>query len=767
MSKQYIYKISVVCLLMLASCSSTKYLPKGEKLYTGADVKFESNNLNNSLERSLLTELKGLTRPKPNSSFLGLRPKLFAFYIAGTPKKDKGLRYWLKNKIGEPPVLISNVSLQNNENVLQNRMENKGFLHAAVKGDTISRKRKAKAEYRVIPGRQFLIDSVYFICDSSLMGKAVAMTAQKTLLKHGDPYNLEIIKGERDRIDQTLKEQGFYYFSPDYLLLKVDSTISNYRVNLYLTIKPETPPLARKSYTIGGIYIFSNFSLSKTQSDTTKSGAVLSDGIYLVDKDKTFKSCVFRGSVLLKSGEVYNLRDQNLTLSRLISLGTFKFVKPRFETDKSASVPTLNASYYLTPLPKKSLRGEVLGTTKSNNLTGSELSLSWRNRNTFHGAELLQIRGYGGFEVQLSGTQRGYNTYRLGIENTLSVPRFLVPFYEFNTRNAYMPRTMFTLGYEIMNKHELYALNSFSAKAGYNWKENIRKEHELIPVSIIYVQPANVTQQYSDSITGNPSLAKTIEKQFIIGSTYSYTYSDQLEVVRKNNFYFDGNIDLAGNIPGLIQGADYRTGKTATLFGASYSQYIKADVDFRYYFRIGRKSKIASRIIAGFGYPYGNSSEIPFIKQFFTGGTNSIRAFRARSVGPGTYRQIDLNTANFLPDQSGDIKLELNAEYRLKLFSIVNGALFADAGNTWLYNENPDKPGGKFSKDFLNELAVGVGLGLRFDFAFLVLRTDLAFPLSKPWLSRGERWVISQIDFADSKWRKENLVFNLAIGYPF
>lgn len=766
MLKQYKYYILVCSLLSLAACN-TMYLPKGEKLYSGADIKIKGDSLKKNEKKALQAELKGLIRPKPNSSYLGMRPQLLAYNLAGTPKKTKGFRHWLKYKVGQPPMLASNVGLKNNERILQNRLENKGFFHANVTGDTTSRKRIVKAYYKAIPGPQFRINAVAFSTDSSLIEKAVAATALKTLLKPGDYYNLDVIKGERDRIEQVLKEKGFYYFGSNYLLIKVDSTIGNHKVNLFVSVKLETPKVARESFIIGDIYIFPNFSLAQTLTDTSKSNAVFSGDFYINDNENTFKPKVYKQSVIFRSGDVYSRKNHTLSLNRLTSLGTFKFVKTRFEKNGSASKPTLDAFYYLTPLPRKSLRAEVLATTKSNNMTGSELSLSWKNRNTFHGAEQFQLRGYGSFEVQISGTQKGYNTYKLGAEASLFIPRFMVPFVEISTTDAFIPRTKFTLGYEILNKSTLYTLTSFRASAGYNWKENIRKEHELNPVSIIYVQPSNLSQLYSDSVANNPSLAKTIEKQFIVGSTYSFTYTDQMEVARRNHIYFNGNIDIAGNVPGLIQGANYKTGDSATLFGARYSQYIKADIDLRYYFKTGQKSKVASHIILGFGYPYGNSSQMPFIKQFYTGGSNSIRAFRARSVGPGTYHQADAEIVNFIPDQSGDIKLELNTEYRFNIVSVVNGALFADAGNTWLYNYNPEKPGSQFTKAFLNELAVGTGVGLRFDLSFLLLRTDLAFPIRKPWLAKGNQWTISQVDFTSAQWRRENLVFNLAIGYPF
>ncbi|MDO9262152.1 MAG: BamA/TamA family outer membrane protein, partial [Flavobacteriaceae bacterium] len=215
---------------------------------------------------------------------------------------------------------------------------------------------------------------------------------------------------------------------------------------------------------------------------------------------------------------------------------------------------------------------------------------------------------------------------------------------------------------------------------------------------------------------------------------------------------------------GLITNA--KSEDPVKILGVPFSQFIKAESDFRHYLKLGDDSQLASRIIVGAGFAYGNSEELPFIKQFFIGGTNSLRAFRARSIGPGSYDNA-ANSSSFLADQSGDLKLELNTEYRAKIYGLVKGALFIDAGNIWLMNNNPIKPGAQFSKDFLNDIAVGVGAGLRFDFSFLILRTDLAFPIRKPYLPDGQRWVLDQINFGNSLWRKENLVFNLAIGYPF
>lgn len=235
----------------------------------------------------------------------------------------------------------------------------------------------------------------------------------------------------------------------------------------------------------------------------------------------------------------------------------------------------------------------------------------------------------------------------------------------------------------------------------------------------------------------------------------------------KHGVYFRGGLDLSANLYGIIKGANVNAGRQYQIFNANFSQYVKIEADIRHYLRLGPNAKLASRAMAGFGYSYGNSRMLPYVKQFFSGGPNGLRAFRARTVGPGSYTPEFYGEDNFFADQTGDIKIELNTEYRAKLASIVQWAAFVDAGNIWLQHTDPEKPGAEFGKNFVNEMAVGAGLGLRFDFTFLILRTDLAMPLRIPYRPKGERWVMDEINFRDPDWRRRNLVFNLAIGYPF
>ncbi|HEY5408879.1 MAG TPA: BamA/TamA family outer membrane protein [Ginsengibacter sp.] len=753
--------------ILIASCNATKLVPAGDALYTGATIKVVDSTLSKKEKKKIHDKTEDLPRPKPNGKFLGIPIKLDLYNLGGNTKKGGFIRKFFR-KIGEPPVLLSSLKLDYNVKVIQNYLENTGYFHAQVTGDTVVKKKKAHATYTLTPGAVYTIKDVSFSMDSSSLGKTILLTKKNSFLHAGDPFSLDIIKGERIRIDAILKEEGYYYFSPDDIIVEYDSTIGSHLVNLYVKVKEQTPVIAKKPYIIDNVYIYPTYHLNSKQADTAHNEKYLYDGYYIVDPRKKFKPQLFPRIMRFDSGDVYNRTDHNLTLSRLINLNVFKFVNNRFEDSPNSQGDTgrLNTSYYLTPLPKKSLRAEISGNTKSNNYVGSLITLTFSNRNTFKGAERLDLHANIGSEVQYSGYQSGYNTYQTGAGATLTIPKFVVPFFKFNTTNAFVPTTKINLSYDLLNRRKLYTLYSFLAELGYSWKPNVKITQTFNPFSIDYVKALNVTQIYKDSVLKNPILKHAIDTQFIIGSNYTYTIDQLVNRPNSSGFYFSGLGDLSGNIAGLLVNTNSTDGKKK-IANAPFSQYIKAQADVRYYWAINSKTKLANRIIFGFGYPYGNNTQLPFIKQFFIGGTNSIRAFRSRSIGPGIYRDSLADSQAFLPDQSGDIKLEMNTELRYKINSILEGALFVDAGNIWLYNKDPERPGAEFTKDFLNQLAAGTGVGLRINLTILLLRLDLAMPIREPWLPPGQRWVLNQVDFGSSEWRRKNLILNLGIGYPF
>lgn len=760
------------------SCSNTKFLKDGQMLYTGAEVKIENDSLSKKEKSELQSALEESLTPKPNSTFLGLRPKLYAYNTTKEPKKEKGIKYWLKYKFGEEPVLLGDVDREFNKDIIVNYSENKGYFNAKAKYDTVSKNKKAQVIYTLNPGARYLISNVNFPKDSTLINSEIQNLKEKTLLKAGNPFDLDVIKNERQRIDNELKDKGFYYFSPDNIIVQADSTVTkDPKVELIVKLKDNTPKLATEQFTIDKVVVFPNYNLRDAKKgkynipmnpDSLKGYEY--NNIYVVDPDKKFKPRIFDRALYFNQGDIYNRKDHNLSLNRLISLGVFKFVKNEFVVSDSLN-HKFDAYYVLTPKELQSLRLEALGRTNSANYAGSELNLNWTQRNFFRGAEQFKASVYGAFDVQMGGPADAENIFRAGTNVQLSIPRIVAPF-RFNSSSAFVPRTNIQLGYEFQNRTTLYTLNTFNASFGYQWKENVRKEHELKVIDISLIDPANVTQKYMDKFPQNPYLERVVEQQLIFGPTYSYTYSTTM-LPKKNTFYYKGMLDLAGNITGLVTGANKKEGKEKTIFGVPFSQYAKIENDVRFYHKFNEKTSFASRFIAGVAIPYGNSEHIPFSRQFFVGGSNSIRAFRARTLGPGSYDPRPQRAEGFVFDQSGDVKLELNAEYRANLYKFLNVAAFVDAGNIWLINDEFDqkgvntRPGGKFSKEFLSEIAVGAGVGLRLDFSILVLRLDLAMPLRVPYYEKGDRWTFDRINFGDSSWRKDNLILNIAIGYPF
>ncbi|RYY41367.1 MAG: hypothetical protein EOO08_02195 [Chitinophagaceae bacterium] len=750
-----------ICGALLAGCSGTKHLPPGEHLYTGAKTKITQTSDLTARQRKVLDEdLENLVRPRPNSSFLGIRFKLGIYNLFRNAKPNSFFGR-LRNQLGEPPVLLSSVDINNNIKLLNNHAQNKGFFLVQTSIDSVVRGRTGHLNVTVAAGPQYTINSIRFPTDSIELTRDMQADVDKSLLKTADPYDLDVIKGERNRIDARLKEKGYYYFNPEYLLMQVDSTIGNHKVDMVLKIKPEAPQDALVPYRINNTYIYANYRLNAQNPDTSISTAQVYEGYQIIDRRKRFKPWFWPRIMVFRSGDIYNRTDHNTTLARLINLNEFRYVKNRFEPVGDSA--KLDAYYYLTPQPKQNLRVELGVTSKSNNLNGSQINVTWRNRNTFRQAEQLVINGYVGTETQFGGTFQGYNTYRAGAEATFSIPRFVVPFFKVNTTSAFVPRTNIKLGYDLLQRMKLYTVNSFRGQLGYAWKPNSQLTYELNPFAINYVQPINVTKEYRDSLVRHPYLRHVVDSQFVLGSNFQFTYSEVTTGLLKPNSYFlNGLIDLSGNVAGLLTGATEET-RPRRIAGAVFDQYVKLEVDGRWYHKIGLKSSWVNRLNIGYGIPYGNSTQMPYIKQFYVGGNNSLRGFRSRSVGPGTF--FDTTATTFLGDQTGDIKLEFNTEFRPHISGPLYGALFVDIGNIWLAKEDPERPGSGFNGNFLNQLAIDAGVGVRLDIVLFVIRLDAGFPLRKPWDTNPA--VINSSTYKQATSGRSGIVYNLAIGYPF
>jgi outer membrane protein insertion porin family len=753
--------VILVIACMGTSCSNSRHLSGNERLYIGSVVDIKDNEADKQERKILKKDLAGLIRPTPNSKSFGMRVKLTLYNLAGDTKKKKGIRQWFRNKAGEPPVLVNSVPLGSNSDLMENFMENRGFFNARVSAKFDSgRKRKSRAVFTVVTGPQYTINKVFFRKDSSQASRAIDSNFNETLLKPGTPYNLTVIKAERSRIDRMLKETGFFYFLPDYILVVADSSIGDHKVNMYVQLKhDEMPPETDHMFHINDIFIYTNYRLSKKKQDTGKNAENYLKGYYIYDRKKEFKPSVFPDVMVFEKGDLYSLDDQNTSLSRLVNMGNFKFVKNRFET---AGPSLLDVYYYLTPYPSKSLRFEAGANTQNDNRAGTKGNISWRHRNAFKGAEEFMFKLSGGFEAQYSGPAKQPTIYNFGAETNLSFPRFVVPFINIQTPSRYMPRSVIKLKYNFESSAKLINISSYNGSYGYVWREGPHKEQQLYPINFTYVNTDTVGSPQTLGI----QYGNLVFNGIIFGPTYEFTYNSQIGAPRKHAFYFNGRVDLSGNILGLAQKADYET-SPKELFGSGYAQYVKLQPDFRHYLRLSSATVIASRIVLGIGIPYGNSIAMPNIKQFWAGGNSDLRGFPSRLVGPGTFNEYDSSSSRRYIQTLGDMKLEMNFELRQHIYKWLNAGVFAEAGNIWQYHADPKFPGGKFSSSFYKELAADVGAGLRLDFSILILRLDVGVPVRKPWEPEGQRWVTDKIDFADKDWRKKNLIFNIAIGYPF
>lgn len=749
----------------------------------GTDITIKADSTVPKDEQSALKDqLTDLARPRPNKQLFGYPYKVGFYYLLGEPRKN-GLRAWFRKKFGEEPVLASAKAISANIPVWQSILQNEGYFGSTATGSLKEEGYKARGVYEVDVKQRFHVDSVGYVVDSTPVRKALRFSTRRPVIKKGDPYRLDNIKVERERISQIIKQQGFYYFLPDYIGVLADNDSVAHTTALYFYIKPDMPDAAGVPYSIRNVFIYPNYNLSTAQQDTNQRQAVQSEERFrIVDSTQMFNPKLFRDIVTVLPGRRYNSRMQDLTLSRFINVGAFKFVRNRFEPAQQGDSAVLDVHYYLTPYPEKSIRIEPDFTSRSNNFNGTQITVGWRNRNALRRAELLTINASAGIEFQIGAGDQGVTNYRFGLDGTLSFPRLVSPLrFQYDQRQA-LPKTNVTLGYQTIIRGDLYRINSFQTTFGYAWRQNQQVEHVFQPfnANYVYVPSSSIGDRVLD-ILFDPEVPDIVKQQYIttvyksnqliLSSLYSFNYNSSPRSNSPNTFRLTANAEVAGNLASLFFHQPAEGDPRSGIFGVPYAQYARFDVDTRFYRKLTQTVTWANRFFAGFGIPYGNYKgyQLPFTKQYFVGGSNSIRAFRPRAIGPGLFTRDTIQNLPPFQDGGGDIRLEANTEIRAKFTKYLEGAVFVDAGNVWTYYnlENFNGNVETFSSNFYKQIAIGAGVGLRIDLSYFLVRFDLATPLRKPYQTEGSEWVINQINFRSSEWRKRNLIFNIAIGYPF
>ncbi|MEO2060036.1 MAG: BamA/TamA family outer membrane protein [Mesonia sp.] len=763
------YQIGMLLVaLAVYSCSVEKYIPEDEFLYRGANLKFIDTVLDKNY-KEVKTETEGVLYPQPNSRFLGMYPGLYFHYKA--QRENPGIiNKFFNKKIGEEPVYFSDVELSETEELIYNRLENRGFFYSLIESNSIidSSSHTAKVNYEVTLKKPYVLETYQLEKDSlpstdslELVKKLEkAVVDENSVIKKGMRFDLADFKSERERIDEFLKQEGYYNFNGNFLIFEADTnTYDNKKFDLFLRLKDNVPDKSKVPYIIDDVDVYPNESIETRDQEKD---TVSLDSLDFIQAKEFFKPKRLSPYILLKPGQRYNPILSKYTSRRISSIGTYKFVNIHYKENDTVvdenGFRHLDAIIELSPLQKRSLRAELQGVTKSNNFAGPGLGLTYTNRNWFKGGEQLNIRGSVAYEKQFSsGEQSGLSSLQLGLETSVRFPRLLFPIVDVNKRFKYsIPQTEVKLGIDYLNRSQLYSLNSYQTSFGYIWKANRYVTHQLNPININYVRLGNVTEEFNEILNQNQFLRRSFEQQFIAGLTYGFTYNELVDNYRTGALYFNFNFDIAGNTLSLFdQSATDEDGNAVNEFlGLQYAQYAKGDIDIRYHYKLNDDGQLLiARLFGGLGYSYGNSESLPFVKQYFAGGPYSVRAFRIRGLGPGSYQPTDESSYNAYFDRAGDIRLEANLEYRFPLFNYVNGAIFTDAGNVWLLRENDALPGGKFSSSFTNELGIGSGVGVRVDIQGFVIRFDLASPLKRPAKS--------------FEFEYDSPVLNFAIGYPF
>jgi outer membrane protein assembly factor BamA len=728
-------------------------------LYNGRKVEIISSEKGKTVNKA--EEIaSAVTYAEPNNSLMGRRvlpPVGLWYYTYKKPEEGKRGGFFYRT-LNENPVLISDINPDLRIQKIESDLFANGFFNtnASYALDTAKNNpRKAKILYSVNVEQPYRIAQILNQPARDSIDTLINSYAQNLKLKPGDIFNLETIRNEKRKLASMLVEEGYYFFSPNEIEMIADTSQTPRMINLLVRKKPLIAPYIAKKYTINRVEV----NVKRTNTDEpeyAEPDTILYDGVYITGQTDYLKPEVLTRSTLFREGDLYSETKHRGTIPLLNNYGVFQSVKMQFDVTDSIK-QKMNVLLDLQPKNDVTLNLEGAVQSKSTGFAGPASEIILSHANLFKGANRLQVKAFGGFEWQWGKSSEddlGSNSYNAGINSSLSFPKMIVPFKSVRENKSIIGKTIASLGFEFVNNVKYYRMNSINMAFGYQWRKTQKVTHSFNPFKMNMVSLLKTTALFDSIVEANPYVKRSFEEQYIIGTEYNFTYDNSAR--KRDGFYFQGMIGTSGNlIDAFMQIGDKE--RPYTIFGDIYSQFVKTSVDFRYYTNT-TKEGLVLRFYAGTGISYGNSSVMPYVEQYFSGGSNSLRGFTARSLGPGSYKPEEYNG---IVDQTGDIKLEFNSEYRFRMTEIMLGALFLEAGNVWLLNPDENRPGSQFKfSNFTEQLAVGTGVGLRFDFDFFILRTDFGLPLRFPHNDGDGNW--NHFTEVFEKFR-----FNLAIGYPF
>lgn len=784
--RKYLFLLIV---LLCSGCSTTKYFEKDEKLLVknSTKIKFDKKQDDND---KVIEDLSYLYKQKINHTIISLgfvnwfRLRAYTFTRLER-KKTNWIRNFLLTKYAEEPVIYDPTMTEKTMSSINNYLFNVGYFSNKVLADTILRKNKKKLEviYRVNTGARTYIQEIRYPSVTDEVTKLLRESQAESLIKKGDPYNSDMLKQERERIKVFFQNNGYYKFLSDLIYFEADTSTQPLQVNINVKMQVPDDKTLLMPYTLDSINVFTDYSFKVYNDSSIVFHKEKYQNLnYLSASKNSFRTKAISQKIFLKPGTRYNLQDFNFTSKRLNEMNILKGVEYNLKEKADSSSKKLDVNIFLKKRPLLEYILEAEGTINdgvkntsnqvSNNM-GFAINVGLKNKNLFRGGEILSFNQKVGMDWVFQNGQFDKNSFISTSTLDLAFPKFLINIGNTNHK-INNPKTIIALTNNIQNRYGYFNLQSNIISATATWNESVSKSHTVTPSTFTFFGTSNRTDRFNAILQNRLELAQSFQEQFIVGGTYRFIYDNAL-VGKKNPFSFQGNVDLAGNSMMLFSKALHLSNYDSTserylIFKKPFSQYVKFDVDMRKYFAINNKSSFVLRLDGGLGIPYGNSGKtMPYVKQFYIGGNNSIRAFQLRRLGPGSViSQLDATGQYVYLDQNGDIKMEANAELRFNIIKWFKGAIFVDGGNIWLLNEDANRPGAHFKwNEFYKQFALGTGMGLRMDLSYFIFRIDLGIPLRKPSLPENDRWMFDKIALGSRNWRQSNLVWNFALGYPF
>ena len=748
--------------VLCVACSTSQYLPKGSSYYDGSEIIINNSSDSVLVSESIKSGLNKLLIPKQKGNFCSIRLGVWFYYN----HDRKGLLPFLASKLSKKPEYFEKSKVTSVQNNLRQYLKNVGYFDVKLNTETIQSEDKGlKEKYYINTGKPYTYNTISYALDTIKVETEVQEIKKIANLKRFKIFNLKELEDIRKRVESYMKNKGYYHFNQNDLIFKADSSFRLKSMNINLGFKKNIPKSHFEKYKIGSVSIYPDFSSNESEKDTYDTTTF--QNLNFIHKDNFIKRKVLSQSLYARPDSLYNYAKFEKSINAFTNLGVYKYVNVK--QNPLDSLNRVDFDFFLAPKSFKSIQLAFDATTNSDGYTGPGVNFSYNNFNFLRGAERFVSYLKAGILKQFGGAADFNYIYWLGMGLSLKIPR-LVSFIKWSPGIDYStPKTIFDVSWLRYNFVPVIILDYISFSYGFTWNKELKRIHKLNPVDWSY-QKTPQNNDELDSLKGKyPLLSQTFRNQLIIGSSYNYVYYSSLSDKAEQRIRYNFGLNLSGN---LLYFADRlfnpQQKEHFKILGLDYSQYVKITNDFRYFKKVGKGSDVLGfRTILGTGFPWGNAQSLPFVQQYFIGGPNDIRAFGPRSLGPGTYDPRQDSTTSFF-GQGGDLKIEFNLEYRFPIAGFLKGAAFTDIGNIWLSRLDTARVGAEFNfNTFYRQLAVGVGLGLRLDFSIVLLRLDWAIPLRKPYIKENDGWVIDKINFGSAAWRRENLVFNIAIGYPF